>query len=65
MNFKHFMKIDSPAALLATRTYANASGEESSGFSKILMIVQNVLGESPVDWICEDVAALEWTRTFG
>lgn len=49
MNIEHFMKTDSFAALLATRVYANASSEELSRSSKILMIARNVLGEFLAD----------------
>jgi hypothetical protein len=43
------MKTVSFAALLATLVYANASGEEFSRSSKILMIARNVLGEFLTD----------------
>ena len=49
MNIKRSMK--SEGALPATQIYASASGEESGGLLKTHTIVQNVLGESPVDWI--------------
>ena len=43
------MKTDSSAALLATLVYANASSEELSRSSKILMIAQNALDEFLTD----------------
>ncbi len=59
------MKTDSSAALLATLVYANASSEELSRSSKILMIARNVLGEFLTDWIYGVVAVLELEETFG
>ena len=49
MNIEHFMKTDSSAALLATLVYSNASSEELSRSSKILMIAQNALDEFLTD----------------